>query len=414
MFQSDYRREMDRLAPSPAALERLEGLLAEGTAAKRPRRRLGRRAVAVLVLCGALTATALAAGPTVRQALEAHLGAFAPYLSGGGARSVRSGVALEVVGAVSNGASARVYLTARDRRGGRLDGRTAVSLELEGANSWGVNTLAFDKASDTLLLELEAEGLNDGGRLAVTGGTFTPSQYAVAVYPDLDAVPEGALADAETGWGGRVLLPGQGQTFDGLDGFSTVLGFDSAGQFHLRTVLAEGYGMTASSCIFAFFADGSTRATEAEDVAHLEDGQDILVEGITPENWEQVEKLWLITSYGGPLEPVEGDWRLTLDTAAAAGASTPEGFSLALPGGGAVTSVSLSPLGVVAAYTGAADSLPEDALCVTLAGGGPPAWGDISAWNWGGDGYVVWNFARPVELDDIASVTIRGETIPLP
>ena len=78
MFQSDYRREMDRLAPTPAALERLEGLLAAEPAAKRPRRRFGRRAVVALALCGALTATALAAGPSIRQALSAHLGSFAP------------------------------------------------------------------------------------------------------------------------------------------------------------------------------------------------------------------------------------------------------------------------------------------------------------------------------------------------
>ena len=48
MFQSDYRREMDRLAPSRSAMEKLEGLLAEGPAEeKRPRRRLGRRAAPV-------------------------------------------------------------------------------------------------------------------------------------------------------------------------------------------------------------------------------------------------------------------------------------------------------------------------------------------------------------------------------
>ena len=40
MFQSDYRREMDRLAPSRPAMEKLEGLLAEGPAeGKRPWRR---------------------------------------------------------------------------------------------------------------------------------------------------------------------------------------------------------------------------------------------------------------------------------------------------------------------------------------------------------------------------------------
>ena len=58
MFQSDYRREMDRLAPSRPAMEKLEGLLAEGPAEeKRPRRRLGPRAALALALCGALTAT---------------------------------------------------------------------------------------------------------------------------------------------------------------------------------------------------------------------------------------------------------------------------------------------------------------------------------------------------------------------
>lgn len=78
MFQSDYRREMDRLAPSRPAMEKLEGLLAAEPAAGRPRRRLGRRAALALALCGALTATALAAGPSIRQALSAHLGSFAP------------------------------------------------------------------------------------------------------------------------------------------------------------------------------------------------------------------------------------------------------------------------------------------------------------------------------------------------
>lgn len=414
MFQSDYRREMDKLAPSRPAMEKLEELLAAEPAARRPRRRFGRRAALALALCGALAVTAAAAGPSIRQALEAHLGSFAPYLSGGGARSVSNGMELRVVGAVSNGASARVYLTAHDNRGGRLDRHTAVSMNLEGANSWGVNVLAFDEASDTLLLELEAEGLTDGGRLTLSDGTFTPNQYAVAVYPDLDTVPDTALESTETDYGRTVLLPDQGgQTFGGLDGFSVIMGFDNAGQFHLRTVLPEGYGMTASSYVFAYLEDGDTCTTEAENVAHLEDGQDIQVEGITQRNWDQVKKLWLITSYEGPLEPIEGSWKITLDAAKVAGVATTEGFSLALPGGGILTSVSLSPLGVVAVYTGEKDSLPDDALCATMADGSQLVWGDISAWNWGGDGYVVWSFTQPVELDDIASVTILGETIPV-
>ena len=71
MFQNDYRREMDGLRPSPAAVERLNRLLEEGAPARRSRR-LGRRAAAALALCAALCVTAVAAGPTLWDALEAR------------------------------------------------------------------------------------------------------------------------------------------------------------------------------------------------------------------------------------------------------------------------------------------------------------------------------------------------------
>ena len=61
MFQNDYRREMDGLRPSPAAVERLNRLLEKGAPTRRPRR-LGRRAAAALALCAALCVTAVAAG----------------------------------------------------------------------------------------------------------------------------------------------------------------------------------------------------------------------------------------------------------------------------------------------------------------------------------------------------------------
>ncbi|MCQ4720850.1 hypothetical protein NE659_26695, partial [Flavonifractor plautii] len=75
MFQNDSRREIDGLRPSPAAVERLNRMLEEGA----PARRLGRRAAAALALCAALCVTAVAAGPTLRDALEARLGPYAPF-----------------------------------------------------------------------------------------------------------------------------------------------------------------------------------------------------------------------------------------------------------------------------------------------------------------------------------------------
>ena len=48
MFQNDYRREIDGLRPSPAAVERLNRMLEEGA----PARRMGRRAAAAVRVCG--------------------------------------------------------------------------------------------------------------------------------------------------------------------------------------------------------------------------------------------------------------------------------------------------------------------------------------------------------------------------
>ena len=102
MFQNDYRREMDGLRPSPAAVERLNRLLEEGAPARRPRR-LGRRAAAALALCAALCVTAVAAGPTLWDALEARLGPYAPFAAEVEGETSGQGLRLELVKAVSDG-----------------------------------------------------------------------------------------------------------------------------------------------------------------------------------------------------------------------------------------------------------------------------------------------------------------------
>ena len=76
MFQNDYRREIDGLRPSPAAVERLNRMLEEGAPARRPRR-LGRRAAAARALCAAQCVTAVAAGPSLWQYIQARQGPFA-------------------------------------------------------------------------------------------------------------------------------------------------------------------------------------------------------------------------------------------------------------------------------------------------------------------------------------------------
>ena len=412
MFQKDYKRDLSGLSPSPAALERLDGLLKGGRRQRLMLRHPGRRAVAAAVLCALLALTAAAAGPTVWDALTAHLGPFTAYLTGGGANSVSSGVELTVAGAISDGASAKVYLIARDREG-RLDGRASAALDLEGANSWGARALAYDEESGTLLLELEADGLTDGGTLALTGGTLTPGQYWATRHLDPAGVSHEPLECTVTDYGRAVLLPGQaGQTFDGLDGLTLICGFDSTGTFHLRAVLEKGYSMTAPVQVFAVSSDGSACIPEPEDRAHLADGQDVVLPGVSRENWDQVTDLWVSLSYKGPEEPIEGDWTLTLTARETAGVSTPADFSLDVSAGTTVTGVSLSPLGVVVEYTGQPGDLPPDAVEVALAGGSSPEWGETSAWNWGGEGYLIRRFAAPAEIEG-ASAALFGQTVPL-
>ena len=134
MFQNDYRREMDGLRPSPAAVERLNRLLEEGAPARRPRR-LGRRAAAALALCAALCVTAVAAGPTLWDALEARLGPYAPFAAEVEGETSGQGLRLELVKAVSDGYTARVYYTLTDETGDRLNGHTQVSGGLKGARA---------------------------------------------------------------------------------------------------------------------------------------------------------------------------------------------------------------------------------------------------------------------------------------
>ena len=392
MFRTEYKREMDALEPSVASMARLEALT-KGETREKPGKRLGRRTVVALALCAALIVTAVAAGPSVWSTLAQHLGPFRAWLIPLTGSSTSAGVELEVVGVLSDGTAARFYLTAHDTVGGRLDGHTSVNFDLEGAVSWGGSAVAFDGETDTLLLELDAINLT-GEKLTLSGGTLTPNSYQVSVEPE--------LAD-----GLEV-----SQTYEELPGFSTSMGFDGENNFHLWVKADEGYRLSARSAAFVTFSDGSIWFNEAEQVSYQSDGQDLRLEGITRENWKRVEKIWLITSYTGPLEPIEGDWTLTLDPVATGTRSTGEGFSIKRAGV-TVTQVQLSPLGAVVTYTGAGDDLTAENLRVETAAGEIPAWGFFSGWNWGGEGTAIWRYETPVEPQDIESVTFLGETVPL-
>lgn len=121
MLLDNYRREMEAIGPSAGQMERLLTVIREDTAPVRRPAPL-RHALVAVAVCAALTLTALAASPSLREALAAALGVFEPYSQTIEGLSVTDqGIEVRVVSALSDGNTARVYYEMQDLTGERLD-----------------------------------------------------------------------------------------------------------------------------------------------------------------------------------------------------------------------------------------------------------------------------------------------------
>ena len=129
--------------------------------------------------------------------------------------------------------------------------------------------------------------------------------------------------------------------------------------------------------------------------------------------------------YSTLTEPVEGDWTLELPLQAVEGRTIP--LSLELPAAQAVDGfvtaerLELSPLSLtlVCGQDGGARQdgtslryapLDEFAPVVTLRDGSvlTPAYADSDSW------WACWTFDTPIDPDQVVSVTLNGEAVPLP
>lgn len=139
-----YKQELERLGPGQEELERLYTLIEGGTDMKW-KKWLGRRAVAAIAVCAALTLTATAAAvPAVWQSLQEHLGPFAPYAQTiKGASCSDQGIKIQILSALSDDLAARFYLSVQDVEGDRLN----QFLELTGRLTAGEEKLTEAQAS---------------------------------------------------------------------------------------------------------------------------------------------------------------------------------------------------------------------------------------------------------------------------
>ena len=415
MFQSDYRREMERLTPGSEALERLDALLAGGgERAARPRRRFGRRAAVALALCAALGVTAVAAGPTLWQALQVRLGAFAPYAAPAEGAVVESGVEVALAGSLSDGYVARVYFSVTDPAG-RLNEHTNVTARLETADGplaggAGCHVLSWDAEAGRLLVEANLVGVGSGSAATLTVTGLDPSyryETGAAFFP-----PERAqtLETEEAAEGQAVLRAGQTpQASPATEDFSiSSMGFDGEGRFHIRLAMAEGFsnsGLLALPYNAAGEQMGST-----QDRVDTADGTDYVIGGITPADVADMAYIRVYGVYHGPEEPIQATWTLPVALEPA------EERTLTLDrtaGPYRLDALELSPLSIALTWRRTDGEVGHPGLQVTLRDGAQAALEAQGGAPTEGASRDFWVFAQPVELADIASITIAGETFPI-
>lgn len=167
------RRAGTETCPLPEGFQgRLEGKIQEITEKGRGgKRRVFRTFLLAAALSAILGATALAASPTLRQALTEALGSFAPYSQKiEGLSAEDRGIEVRMVSALTDGNMARIYYEVQDLTEDRLDGTLQVEWESvipdDRANwaQWGYSDdrlVGYDPDSRTALMEFGLIGYGE-------------------------------------------------------------------------------------------------------------------------------------------------------------------------------------------------------------------------------------------------------------
>ena len=474
MFQDDYRRRMDAVTPDPALLARTKSRMEAAGSGERPPRRLTRRGAAAIVVCAALVVSAAAAGPTIWQAIRSDLGGRAPYAVEVEAVCEDQGIRIEAQAALADNRLVRIYFTARDLEGNRLDENTEVtySLSLADRGTWPyrnyrVTQLSYDPESQTALFVITAtgrEGVSDGDTFrlniekllgghrpvlhwsaAPSSNTDTITRIPVAIGEDgtLDWAASGeALTTPAEGFpitgellpstwtedGAAVLLPQpeREQAIDSGGDYSiAAAGFAADGNLHVRVRPApDAVWEDVEVSAMILEDDGAAVGRPLEKVTPVDGDLDYCLEGFGPAELPLLTEITVMGDYSTLTDPVEGDWTLEIPLQAVEGKTIP--LSLELPAAqasdGFITAerLELSPLSLTlvcdqdSMYLEDGKALRSTALeeltpSVTLTDGTvlSPSYADSDSW------WACWIFDRPIDPEDVESVSINGGTVPL-
>lgn len=329
MFERNYRQEMEHISLRPEAMARIAEAMAAEPAVP-PRRRPKLRVFLIAAaLCIAVTATALAASPGLREQLFEALGDFAPY-----SREIDKSSAVDqdfeisVLSAVTDRYRLKLYVQVRDLTGERMiDENTNIWSKVQrdtGEENVLSNCVAFDPDTHTALFEINEEreepsDLQEDIRFWV--GYVWPQVYEFSTTQPLpkELISEEIL-DSMTLDNGQVVLK-PGQTPAPLSGFDKAelssMGFAADGTFQVLVQLADGALLESaydrqSLLLTNVYLDGELHTGVSEDISFELDGKSYVGISFSNVHPENLDKLTLSDAYGTVLmsEPILGEWEI--------------------------------------------------------------------------------------------------------
>lgn len=431
---------------------------------------------ALMVTAAAAVPTVREAFQTVREALQTYLGSFAPYAQTiDGVVCTDQGIEIQVLNAISDEREARFYLAVRDMEEDRLseflrlDGslvageakdpdRNSPGMAVVGGFSTDYfELISYDPETKTALfsasiLYMDSSRPTGDAQLSITG--MNTLQGEVYEYISCVAVTGATLESLPADESNKVVfspstVQGIGYTDDVLPGSQVVLapgqtpmsiegtevvrissvGFASDGCFHIRLEFAGGMApwlneSIGDSMFYADLMDGSGDLKYYVCQERLvENGMDILFPLIKAEDLEEVQsrQARIYGIYKRPGVDIGGDWSAQFHMDYYSSVTLDWTGELA---GWQVRRVTVSPLSVTmnAGKSDSSGGLNAPVYAVKKDGStvsaepGTSQYTNVGALNGGGDSweaYATWRFEEPVDVEDIISLSLGNEVIPV-
>lgn len=374
MSDREFDELLKRLArtgedPAPEGFDARLDEMMEGLPMKKKSFGTVRGACIAVAICAALAVSAVAASPSLRDALTSTLGSFAPYTQSIEGEAVDQDIRVRVVSAMADSVKATVYAELTDLSGqGRLANVAECGyLELdypddektEGlcAGTFGKRLIAYDEETQTLLCAYDAQygevqAMSTTGTLEI--GRITMAKKLV----DVDSLDEklltGRFLETRTLEGGEtVLLPGQTKNDWTNEEKVTLssMGYAEDGRLHFLFAFPEGVNAAKSYVSFVVSSKTDLKRNgsynrDMRDVHFTQDGKDYLDYSVTgiPADREDIEfvNTYLVLADFTP--DIEGEWKIPVSLERVKETASPLSGNVS---GVGLKQLRMSPLGVI-------------------------------------------------------------------